>query len=451
MAYLMTLRSKFILFLALIHLILIIMALQWIPENPYIFVAAELLIIISIAISFQLYKAYIRPLNLISAGIESIKDKDFSTKFVEVGQQEMDQLIGVYNGMIEQLREERIKQNEKHYFLEKLIKASPSGIIVLDVEDKIYIANPTAIKLLEREEALVKGKSLSQLPGVLAGELAKLKAGESKVVALNGILLYKCQKSHFIDRGFHHHFVLIEELTEEVLRIEKKAYEKVIRMMSHEINNSVGAINSILHSILLFKSQLSEEDRTDYENVITVAIDRNTHLSRFMTNFANVVRIPPPQPSLYNLHDLLQSVRILMNAHYRQRQIEWHWDLAEEPLTIKMDSQQIEQVLINIIKNAVEAIEQNGCITIQTRHSPPQLSIRDNGKGIPKEIMHHLFSPFYSTKKDGQGIGLTFIREILINHGFPFSLQTNLDGLTEFKILFDTSPQSVNSKSVTVK
>jgi two-component system, NtrC family, nitrogen regulation sensor histidine kinase NtrY len=106
-------------------------------------------------------------------------------------------------------------------------------------------------------------------------------------------------------------------------------------------------------------------------------------------------------------------------------------------MLIDADVQQMEQALINIIKNGIEAIDKKGTITMTTGSSPKQLIIRDNGKGIAPEVEEHLFTPFYTTKKDGQGVGLTLIREILLNHGFEFSLKTISGGATEFRIVFE--------------
>ena len=133
----MKLRRKFIVFALLIHAVLVILSLFLLNQNKYLFVGAELLILTSVAVTFRLYNAFLKPLNVLSAGIESIKDRDFSTTFIPTGQEELDRLIGVYNRMIEQLRNERTRQREQHYFLERLIAATPLGIIILDLDENI--------------------------------------------------------------------------------------------------------------------------------------------------------------------------------------------------------------------------------------------------------------------------------------------------------------------------
>ncbi|MBJ6118919.1 histidine kinase [Pontibacter sp. BT310] len=433
----MSLRTKFILFATVIHVLLAVMAYFLLKENVFLFLGMELLILGSIYITAQLYSTFFKPLSLIRAGIQSIKDKDFSTKFMGVGQKELDELINVYNRMIDQLRHERVAQAEKHYFLEKLIQASPTGILLLGFDNQVEHVNPAAELYLQQPASSLLGKHVSQLPKVWAEQLTHLQNGSSITFRVNGIRTYRCQRAHFLDRGFQHYFVLIEELTEAILQNERQAYEKVIRMMSHEVNNSAGAVNSILGSLQYYAPQLTNDHREDFDNALQVAIDRNTNLSRFMANFANVVRLPKPKKTPTNLHTLLRNMVLLMQPEFQRRTIGCTLQLASQPLIILLDQQQMEQVLLNVLKNAIEAIEEGGEITIATQTNPAQLTITDTGSGISESVRSSLFTPFFSTKEYGQGIGLTMIREILVNHGFTFSLESDQEkGVTIFSVRF---------------
>ena len=431
----MKLKSKFVLLITSIHVIMLIFSTQLIAINKLLFLASELLILLSIYLSYQLYKAFIRPINLISAGIESLRDKDFSMKFVPVGQMEIDQLVQVYNEMIEQMREERIRQEEQHFFLQRLIEASPTAIIVLDYDDKIAALNPAAEKLLDKKLDTIKGFTLEDLNHPLTTTLLKLKADDQQTMSRNGVELYSCRKSHFIDRGFLKHFIMIEELSEEIRKIEKSAYEKVIRMMSHEINNSIGAVNSIMGSFKQFAKQMNEEDRSEFQQALDIVTKRNNRLNTFMANFSNVVRIPEPNKKSMDIVSLIEGVKILVKNELDQREIKWIDQYSKNPCNVTLDQEQFEHVLLNVVKNAYEAIESKGeiCIILDTKKV--SLIIEDNGEGIPIDKRDQLFTPFYSSKKNGQGIGLTLIREILSNHGFKFSLETN-SSRTQFKIQF---------------
>ena len=157
-----------------------------------------------------------------------------------------------------------------------------------------------------------------------------------------------------------------------------------------------------------------------------------------MRNFADLVRIPAPEKRPVDLLRLVKNVTDLMQLKAGEKKVNFLYERDSLALMIQADHQQMEQVLINIIKNALEAIEAEGIITILIRDAyPKHLIIRDTGTGILPEMEEHLFSPFYSTKKDGQGVGLTVIKEILLNHQFGFTLRTPAPGRTEFKIVFE--------------
>jgi len=433
----MNLRTKFILFAVLIHVLLAAMAYFLLQENKYLFLGMELVILASAFVTAQLYRSFFRPLELIRAGIESIKDKDFSNKFTAVGQQELDELVNVYNRMIDQLRQERVGQAEKHFLLEKLIQASPAGIILLGFDNQVESINPAAERYLGSKTDDLLGKHVSQLPEEWAAQLKDLQTGLSVTFRIQGTWIYRCHRAHFLDRGFQHYFILVEELTEAILQNERQAYEKVIRVMSHEVNNTTGAINSILGSLGFYMPQLLPEHRQDFAHVLQVATERNANLSRFMSNFAEVVRLPQPRKEPVDLHELSRSLHRLLQPELDKRHITCIWQLAPQPLIVLLDGQQMEQALLNILKNGMEAAgAEGGIITIQTHLNPPQILISDSGTGIPEEVRPHLFTPFYTTKKQGQGIGLTLVRDILVNHGFTFSLTSGTNNYTTFTINF---------------
>ena len=432
----MKLRTKFLLFVIILHAVALALSFYIFRQNKVFFIASEVLILISVFISWKLYNDLIQPLNMLMQGTDAIKDRDFNVKFVKTGKYEMDELINVYNHMIDELRTERTKQEEQHFFLEKLIQTSPTGIIILDYEDHVQQINPKALELLDLNEKEINGKTLREINHPVIQQITLLKSGESKTIALSGAATYKIQKSHFVDRGFPRHFIMIEELTAEILAAEKKAYGKVIRMMAHEVNNTVGPVNSILESALKVNELWQEKKNYSLQTALQVAVNRNHNLNLFMRNFADVVRLPEPNKKTIDLHQLIISVAKLMELKASEKRIQFQYYISDTPFFISADAQQMEQVLINVVKNAIESIEEKGTITFETNSQKRSLIITDTGKGIPSHIAENLFSPFFSTKKDGQGIGLTLVREILLNHGFEFSLKTIAERQTEFFIRF---------------
>lgn len=419
----MKLKTKYILFISLLHLAFLALSYLILKENKVIFIVSEVLIIASVIMSVSLYRQLIQPLNNLKEGINSIKDRDFNLKFLPTGKSEMDELIEVYNQMMDALRDERTKQEAQHFFLEKLIHTSPTGIIILDYDNQVKQINPKAQEMIGKKT------------GHLLKELEGLKIGESKTIKLGALNTYKVQKSNFIDRGFARVFVMIEEVTAELFEAEKNAYGKVIRMMAHEVNNTVGPVNSILNLALNSKDLWESSAKAPLHNAIQVAVERNQNLNLFMRNFADLVKLSPVNKIQVNIVPMIHAVADLMELHARKHNIEIQFQLPLEYF-IMADAVQIEQVLINIMKNAIEAVEGQGVVKFTLDPIKKTFIIEDNGKGISEELSEKLFSPFFSTKKDGQGIGLTLVREILLNHGFGFSLKTTDQRKTEFTIMF---------------
>lgn len=424
----MKLRTKYILFVLILHLLALVLSYFIFRENKILFIASEVFILLSIWISWSLYRQLLQPLKTLMEGVDVIREKDFTVKFPLTGKYEMDQLVKVFNQMMEQLKTERVRQEQQHFFLEKLIYTSPTGIIILNYDDEVQQINPKAMQLLGIED-------IAQAPShPIFQQVLQLRSGESRTISLTGIATYKLQKSHFIDRGFPRHFVMIEELTVEILAAEKKVYEKVIRMMAHEVNNTIGPVNSIIQSTLKVHPLWTAPEHQVLRDALEVAINRNQNLNVFMRNFAELVKLPEPDKKKIDLHQLILSVTRLMQMKAEERDIQLVLALKPGTFVIMADEQQLEQALINILKNSIEAIANTGTITLTTHGQ--QLIIADTGKGIAPADAEHIFSPFYSTKRDGQGIGLTLVREILMNHGWEFSLRTIGERDTQFQIRF---------------
>ena len=170
----MKLQTKYILFIGLIHLVTLVLTFFIFKEQKLLFIASEVVILISLYFAYRLYKTLVQPLKLIMSGIDAIRDRDFNVKFQSVGQHELDKLIQVYNEMISQLRQERTFQAEQHYFLDKLIQTSPSGIIILDYDGNLANCNPKAQQLLDINGSFPKGKSIENLKGPLANATGQL-------------------------------------------------------------------------------------------------------------------------------------------------------------------------------------------------------------------------------------------------------------------------------------
>ena len=431
----MKLKSFFFILAFLLIVVWIILLFVATQENGWKFYLIEGIVTFSLFYLIYFYRKVVKPLNSIAGGMDLLQAQDFSSRLSPVGQREADRIVSIFNRMMNQLKEERLRLREQNHFLDLLISVSPMGVIILTLDERISMANKAALEFLdEGTEEDIMNKTMDELSGSLAEELNRIPKDTTVTIRLSDSRIYRCSRLSFIDRGFAHPFYLIESLTSEVMKAEKKAYEKVIRMIAHEVNNSVAGITSTLDTI--DDALQTIDDTEDIREVMKVCVERSYSMSRFITNFADVVKIPEPQKEEVHLNDRVTACKIFMENLCQNREIDLHLELCEENPMVSMDTSLFEQVLINIIKNATESIDTNGKIFIRTSASPLMLEIGDTGKGISKEVEAKLFTPFFSTKPNGQGIGLIFIREVLMKHGYTFSLRTYPDGITRFRICF---------------
>ena len=404
-------------------------------ENKWYFILSELGIILSLWLSYKIYQSFIRPIELMRTGVNAIKDEDYNVRFLKTKSSEINGLIEVFNSMLDRLSKEKVRTQEQAYFLESIISHSPIGMIIMGYEGEITSINEAAAEYLNIKN-IDDELFLNDLSHPLAQYLNSLETGISKIFSHDGIQKFRCQISQVIHKGFKRKFVVIEELSEELLKSEKDAYGKVIRMMAHEVNNSMGAINSILHSIVTFAFE-DDDSKKEYVDSLNLAIQRNEDLSQFMKNFADVIRLPQPVQKPVDLTELVKYAVQMMTPIANENDIEMEVSYPAEECILNLDANLMQQVFVNILKNAMESIGDHGIVKCKVQAVRPQVIISDNGKGISDEIKEQLFSPFFSTKPNGQGIGLIVIRDILMGHDAQFSLETDRNtSWTHFSISF---------------
>ena len=402
--------SILVLFLLGLGGVLLYLAKGMKPLHLYI---VEGIIAFILVFLFIFYRKIVKPMNIIGSGMELLREQDFSSRLSKVGQYEADRIVNVFNRMMEQLKNERLRLREQNHFLDLLIQASPMGVVITTLNGEISQLNPMGLKMMGVRLEEIMGKKIENIDSPLAEELANISKDQTAVVRLNDANIYKCTHSSFIDRGFHHPFYLIEK---------------------------TAGITSTLDTVEQALS--TEEDMEDICDVMRVCTERCFSMSRFITRFADVVKIPEPALVTGKLNELASMCKRFMEGMCNDRNILLWLECDPKLEPVRFDAALLEQVLVNIIKNAAESIEhapegtiQQGRVVVRTI-APTTIEVVDNGPGITKETEAKLFSPFFSTKPNGQGIGLVFIREVLTRHGCTFSLRTYSDGLTRFRIIF---------------
>ena len=376
----------------------------------------------------------VEPLHLMETGMLLLREQDFSSRLRRVGQTDADNIVDVFNRMMDALKAERLHVREQNQLFDLIFRSSPMGILILDLDRRVDSVNPSGERLLGVSLEAVRGKRLDECSFDLCEDLCSLAMDEVRTVRLTDSNIYRCSRQSFLNGGFRHTFYLVELLTEEVSQAERKAYEKVIRMIAHEVNNTVAGVTSTLDTLETAMEDMP--DSAELCELMRVCIERCYNIGRVSTNFADVVKSPDPILVHSDLNEVVRVNMQFLETMCGERRIALVMHLSPEPVWVDLDVVLFQQVLVNIFKNAVESIGQEGTVYIRTSAGSPVLEVADTGRGIDKETASKLFSPFFSTKPNGQGIGLMLVREVLMKHHCTFSLRTGDDGLTRFTIHF---------------
>ncbi|MDE6010964.1 MAG: PAS domain-containing sensor histidine kinase, partial [Muribaculaceae bacterium] len=385
-----------------------------------------------------LWRSVALPQRMSQRGMELLSAQEANNRLAPVGQPDADRIASLFNTLMERLHRERLRLREQNVFLDQLIQASPMGVALMDFDRHLTLVNESFLKLASVPDTTDPiGRMLSQLPGDVMKCLDGMADGETRTIRREDHLILRCYRLSFLENGFRRPFVLLESLTEEVMRAQRQAYGKIIRLMAHEVNNSMTGINTLLD--VLLEAHADDAELSDF---ISSVSERSAAMSRFIGAYADVVRLPEPMLATIDLKEFISSNLPFLrsNSPYPVEA-----DLEGDNLNIEADSDMLSQTLVNIIKNSAEAIKaavsnhnNAGRILISAYREGRDitLTVTDSGCGISPDTAANLFNPFFSTKPDGQGIGLTMVAEILRRHKAEFSLRTDTDGLTRFRIRF---------------
>ncbi len=362
-----------------------------------------------------LYRSVIKPIGALRSGMDLLRSQDFASRLRRVGQRDADEVVEIFNRMMATMKAERLKLEEQQAFLEKLVAVSPMGIAICDLDGNITDRNDAFVNL-----------GGAELEDILKG----FADGEERVLRLDGGgKVVKCSRLHFMDRGFRRSFFLVEMLTDEIMRAEKSLFNKIVRTMGHEVNNTLGGIVSLLETM--------EDIHADDEYIVAALLSGKSSaraLSDFVKSYSDVVKLPEAQLEDLDLGDFLRRSAPFLAAMCPP-EVELRLDV-DDAGTIKGDEMLLQRVLVNAVKNSVESLSGQKEGFIALRAVGRTLEVEDNGRGISADNASRVFSPFFSTKNADRGLGLMLISDVLRKHGARYGLSTGVDGLTRLHIEF---------------
>jgi two-component system, NtrC family, nitrogen regulation sensor histidine kinase NtrY len=409
-----------------------------------------LLIIIQVMLLFK----YIDRVNRdLTNFLESIRFSEFSLTFQTKGLgKSFDDLNRAFNDVINDFQKVRSEKEEHFQYLQSIVQNIDVSILAYQRDGTVEMVNKAAKKLFQ-VSSLRNIHSLDPLSEELVHTLVEIKPGENKLVRIQeqDDLL---QLAIFATELKIHNKVIILTTIKNIQSVleeqETEAWQKLIRVLTHEIMNSITPIASLSSTLdMMLKAVVTgENDQTlDKESVVDIqqALQtinkRSTGLLHFVNTYRNLTRIPKPNFRIFPVKDLINNVRLLMEEEIKQSKIKLVTSVLPPDIEFSADEQLLEQVLINMIKNAIQAltnrpdpeivirafINKRGRLTIQ---------VTDNGQGILKDVMDKIFIPFFTTKTKGSGIGLSLSRQIMRLHGGTISASSEPDIGTTFTLTF---------------
>lgn len=361
-----------------------------------------------------------RTLVALCDGISGLKDRDFSISIAVPSDDELGALVRAYNGLGDVLRRERLDLYQRELLLDTVIQTTPLALILVSADRVIY-SNIAARTLLHDGHKL-EGLTLTAL---LAGAPEPLRAalegaGDTLFTLEVGPepQVYHLSQRHFLLNARPHRLLLLKQLTRELAAQEVTVWKKVIRVIAHELSNSLAPISSLTHSGRLLAKDPAP---AQLERVFATIGERVAHLSSFIDGYARFAKLPRPRPEPVSLPYFL--ARLQSTACFR---IEG----ALPERLASFDPSQLEQVMINLLKNAAESGSPQDQITVRAQDSAGGflLEVADRGTGLTENVLRDALLPFFSTKPAGTGLGLTLCREIIEAHGGRLSLANREGG-----------------------
>lgn len=355
---------------------------------------------------------------------QNLQDGSFNTSANQLKVNELKALADSLNSMSAQLRSERASLYQRELLLDTVLQSSPTALLLTDDNDTILMSNPVARQLLNHGKAF-DGSKLQSIVTALPTLAQAIAAQQQGLLHLPDSSIWHLSLSRFQLNQKQHRLYLLKPMTREIQREELTAWKKLLRVIGHELNNTLAPLSSLAFSGEQRALQLQQ---SELAGLFSTLSERSRELNQFVQAYIQFAKLPRPSLSTVNWPRLINQLEDL----YR---FELNGALPQLPW--QADSQQLQQLLLNLLKNAHESGSAAELITLQFCESPQQLTItlQDGGGGMSNEQLQHALVPFYTSKAGGSGIGLSLCRDIIEAHGGSISLRNQPPGLQVMLIL----------------
>ncbi len=442
---------KLIIRVLMLALVALLMAFAFLQE--YYILSAFLILLFSLQTLFLIH--YLNYNNRkIAFFFNAVKNEDFTLRFPEKGNigsfNELNHSLNTLNNMMQEVY---LKNQAQEQYYQEIIKQAEIGMLTFNNKGHILFANPKVEKLLNYTP-LNHIKQLAQVDDKLYDLFKNIQPFERRLFQLTNereTIQLAMKSNEILLNKEKLNLITIQDINTELDKKETDSWIKLIRVLTHEIMNSVTPITSISESILrYFKDEkgvvLTEQiDKNKIYNAakgLEVIKNQGKDLMSFVQSYRSFLNVPVPDKELIEVPLLLEKVKVLASQEKGVNTISFDLINTIKDLEIYADQKLITQVLVNLSKNAIQALKATNKAQLQfisgiTEKGQKYIVVKDNGPGIPPEIMNQIFVPFYTTKNDGTGIGLSLSKQIMHLHGGMLNVFSIPNQETSFTLLFD--------------
>ena len=390
----------------------------------------------------------------IKSFFDSIKYDDLDQSFTTIGDHEaVNRLNEEFNKVINQFKEIRREKEADFQYMRNIVQHVGIGLITFNKSGEIQLMNAASKKLLDISQ-VNNVKELEDISPELVDVFFRLKTGGRDLLKLkiaDDIIQLAVFAIELTLRGEEFKLISLQNIQNELEEMEMDAWQNLVRVLTHEIMNSVTPISSLAGTVEvelkdLFSddkstNDIAKEDLYDLYHAVQTIQKRSRGLIRFVQDFRNLTHIPKPKIAEVKTEEMLKEIKTLLNSEITNNNITYKTKVEPKSMTIMADKELIEQVLINLIKNAMQAFDEqtNRIVEVSatlSEKSRPIISVKDNGNGIDEDAIEKIFIPFFTTKKSGSGIGLSLSRQIMRKHQGTLSVKSKIDEGTEFQMKF---------------
>ena len=413
--------------------------------------------IIGVIIIYEIYSLihYIERTNRdLTRFLDAIKYEDFSQTFIGAGfGSSFNDLKTAFNAVLTKFQATRAEKEEHFRYLQTVVQHVGIGLITFQPNGDVELINNAAKRLLN----VVRLKNINELNNFskkLVDTLFKMRPGEKKLVKIqdsNEFLQLAIYSTEFILRENKYTLVSLQNIQSELEEKEMEAWQNLIRVLTHEIMNSITPISSLASTVREMLADLSGEkeaskqigDETidDVKGAVQTIEKRSKGLLNFVESYRKLTRIPRPNFEIFTVSSLFDRVEQLMKTQIGDNGIHFVTSVDPESLELTADAEMVEQVLINLVLNSIDAVKirHDGKVQLISRMDDRGrviVQVIDNGIGIDEDILEKIFIPFFTTKEHGSGIGLSLSKQIMRLHRGTITAQSKKREETVFTLRF---------------